>query len=115
MKKIVLMAFNGELGCFSHVLLNALDMQERQWDVKIVIEGAATKLIKELTDPGTPFAALYTKVKAKGLIDSICRACAAKMGTLESAEKQGLRIDGEMNGHPSIAAWLEKGYEVMTF
>ena len=29
MKKVVLFAFNGELMCFIHVLLNALDMNER--------------------------------------------------------------------------------------
>ena len=35
MRKFVLFAFNGELMCFIHVLLNALDMQEKGFDVKI--------------------------------------------------------------------------------
>jgi hypothetical protein len=48
-KKIVLVAFNGEFMCFVHVLLNALDMKERGYDVKIVIEGAATKIVPELS------------------------------------------------------------------
>jgi len=48
MKKVVLFAFNGELMCFIRVLLNALDMNERGHEVKIVIEGAATKLVPEM-------------------------------------------------------------------
>ncbi|MCK4604812.1 MAG: hypothetical protein KAU41_09025 [Deltaproteobacteria bacterium] len=48
MKKVALFAFNGELMCFIHVLLNTLDMNERGHEVKIVIEGAATKLVPEL-------------------------------------------------------------------
>ena len=44
MKKVALVVFNGEFMCFVHVLLNALDMKERGYDVKIVIEGAATKV-----------------------------------------------------------------------
>jgi len=45
MKKVALFAFNGELMCFIHVLLNALDMNERGHQVKIVIEGAATSVV----------------------------------------------------------------------
>ena len=48
MKKVVLFAFNGDFMCFIHVLLNALDMHEKSYDVKIVIEGSATKLVPEL-------------------------------------------------------------------
>ncbi len=48
MKKVALFVFNGDPMCFIHVLLNALDMQERGYEGKIVIEGAATKLIPEL-------------------------------------------------------------------
>lgn len=34
--------------CFIHVLLNALDIGRKDYDAKIIIEGAATKLIQEL-------------------------------------------------------------------
>ncbi len=51
MKKMAFFAFNGESMCFVHVLLNALDMKARGYDVRVVIEGAATKLIPELASP----------------------------------------------------------------
>ena len=41
MKKIVLIVFNADPMCFIHVLLNALDMQARTIDCRVIIEGAA--------------------------------------------------------------------------
>ena len=63
MKKVALFAFNGELMCFIHVLLNALDMNERGHEVKIVIEGASTKLVPEMAKEDNPMHRLYDKAK----------------------------------------------------
>ena len=73
--KIVIVAFAGEAPCFAHALLNGLDMRARGWDVKLVIEGRATALIKELAEADVPLAPLYGKAKKAGLIDCVCRAC----------------------------------------
>ena len=115
MKKIVLFAFNGEFICFMHVLLNALDMNKKGYDVRIVIEGAATKLIPELALEGNPLYALYSGAKEKQLIDGVCRACSHKMGTLKAAEAQGLRLLDDMSGHPGMAHYREQGFEIITF
>ena len=115
MKKQVLVAFNGEFMCFVHVLLNGLDMKSRGYDVKIVIEGAATKVIPELSVAGNPLKSLYQKVKDQGLIDAVCRACATKMNVLDVVETEGLPIADEMSGHPSLARYVDAGYEVITF
>ncbi len=114
-KKYALFAFNGELMCFVHVLLNAKDMFSKGYKVKVVIEGSATKLIKELDQPEKPFAKLYQEVKEAGLIDGICKACANKMGSLDEAQKQGLRLLDDMSGHPSVSGYLAQGYEILTF
>lgn len=115
MRKIALYAFNGEVMCFVHVMLYALDFHHRGDDVKIVMEGSATKLIRELAVPTAPFAALYSEVRDKGLIAAVCQACSAKMGALDAAREQGLHIDGSLKGHPSLAADLEAGYELLSF
>ncbi len=115
MKKVVLFAFNGEFMCFVHVLLNALDMHSKGYDVRIVIEGAATKLIPELAAAGNPLNALYTNAKGKKLIDGVCRACSNKMGTLKQAEAEGLRLLDDMSGHPGMAHYQEQGFEIITF
>lgn len=115
MKKIVLVAFNGESLCFVHVLLNALDMHERGHEVKVVLEGAATKLIANLSTGDDIGADLYRKTKALGLFAGTCKACSAKMGVLEAAKSEGLPLLAEMKGHASIARFLEDGFEALTF
>ncbi|MFA4903265.1 MAG: hypothetical protein WC600_11050 [Desulfobaccales bacterium] len=55
MLKIALVAFQGEIICFAHVLLNALDLRDQAGEAKIIIEGQATKLLKDLNRPENPF------------------------------------------------------------
>ncbi len=114
-KKVALFAFNGELMCFIHVLLNALDMKEKGYEVKVVIEGSATKLIPELARESNPMFRLYGKAKDLGLIDGACKACSNKMGVLDAIKAEGLNLLDEMTGHPSIARYREDGFDVITF
>jgi len=115
MNKVLLLAYNGELTCFAHVMLYALDMHDKGHEVKVIIEGAATRLITELDKDGAPFHNLYAKLRQKDLIACICRACSQKMGTLAEAERQGLTIVGDMQGHPEIVSYLTGGYTILPF
>lgn len=115
MRKILLLAYNGELTCFAHVMLYALDFEQKGYEVKVVLEGAATSLITELAKSDTPFAGLYRQIIEKELLQCICKACSQKMGTLAEAEAQGLDIVGDMQGHPSIETYLAQGYEIISF
>lgn len=114
--KAALFAFNGEPMCFVHVLLNAFDLQQRGWEVQIVLEGTATRLAQQLgEDPSLPFAALYLRARDGGLIAGVCKACASKLGARQSAEAQGLALLDDMQGHPSVGRFREQGWEVFTF
>ena len=115
MRNIALFAFNGDPMCFIHVLLNALDMKEKGDDVKIIFEGAATKLVPELVKKDHPLSSLYQKAKALNLIDGVCKACSNKMGTLEAVKTEGLKFLDEMTGHPSISRYRQEGFEIIIF
>ena len=115
MRKTALFVFNGDPMCFIHVLLNALDMKKNGSDPRIVIEGSAVKLIPELEKKGNPLHMLWTEVVSQCLVDGVCRACAAKLGTLTDAEALGLPILDDMKGHPGMASYQERGYEVISF
>ena len=110
-----LYAFNGELMCFVHVLLNGLDMSEKGKEVSIVLEGASVTLVSELEKESCPFHKLYMKAKSKGLIDGACKACSVKLKVMEEVEKAGIPLIGEMSGHPAMADYIEKGYRIITF
>ncbi len=115
MKKVMLVVFNGEEMCFIHVLLNSFDMLERSYDVGIIMEGASTKLLTSLEKKEHFLHNLWEKAKEKGLIEGVCKACSNKMGTMKVAEEIGLNLLGDMSGHPSLARYMEEGYEIITF
>jgi hypothetical protein len=115
MQKNVLVAFNGELLCFVHVLLNALDMRERGQEATVIFEGRAVTLVAELEKPKNAFHQLYGKARQAGLIRGVCKACSAKLGALEAVRAAGLPLLEGMSGHPSLGELQEQGYTVLTF
>ena len=115
-KKFVLYAFNGELMCFAHVLLNALEMYSKGYDVLIVVEGSSAKVIKTFHEnEKAPFRELYLKVKNSNLIHGVCLACATKMNVVEAVKAEKLPLIGTMNGHPAMSEFIDQGYQIITF
>src|SRR5690606_37896392 len=104
-------AFNGNLMCFLHVLLNALDMENKGMESKIVIEGEAVKLVAQMEGAKNP---LYLKARQKGMIAGICKACSAKLGVLDYNGNVGLPLLDDMSGHPSMATYITQGYQIIT-
>ena len=90
-------------------------MKEKGYDVRVVIEGAATKLIPDFGKQENPLFQLFKKACDRNLIDGVCRACAGKMGTLKDAEAQGIPLLDDMMGHPGMAKYIDNGYTVITF
>ncbi len=113
--KFALFVFNGDPLCFIHVLLNALDMNEKGHEVTIVMEGAAVKLIPELDQPGHPLVTLWKRCLEAGLVEGVCLACATKMGTREAAEERGFKMLKDVAGHPGMLAFRQRGFEIITF
>ena len=115
MNKVAMFVFNGDSMCFIHVLLNALDMKKRGYEVKIIVEGAATRLLPELAKKENPLCGLWEKARGEGLVEGACLACSKKSGTLEAAKEQGLKLLEDMTGHPGMAGYRDDGYEIITF
>lgn len=115
MNKYCLYAFTGELLCFAHVLLNALDMDDKGYQPIVVFEGASVKLIPELEQESCPFHFLYDTARERGLIDGACKACSTKLGVVDAVEAAGIPLLDDMSGHPSISGYIAKGYDVLTF
>ena len=114
MEKIIVFAFQGDPVCFTHAMLNVLDMTGRGMECRLVIEGAATALIKSLHEKTHAQHNLYAEILKQNLLEGICQACSNKMGSLKSAREQGLPILADMAGHPSMAPYIERGYRVIT-
>ena len=90
-------------------------MKEKGYAVKVIVEGSATKLANQFENKDNPFFGKYQDLKNSGLIDCFCKACSNKMGSLSDVEKLGFSTCDEMMGHPSMAKYIEQGYEIITF
>ncbi len=115
MKKVALFAFRGEMGCFIHVMLNALDMHEKGYEVVVVLEGESVKLVGDLAKEENPMHKLFEKTKQLNIFAGACKACSHNFGVLDVVKKEGFPILDEMSGHPSIARFMDSGYTVLTF
>lgn len=113
--KYALFAFNGDPMCFIHVILNALEIHKKGYEVKVIIEGSATKLVDQFEDKKNPFYDKYQELKNSRLIDCFCKACSNKMGTLKKVEDLGFPTCAELMGHPSMEKYIEQGYSIITF
>jgi predicted peroxiredoxin len=96
-----------------HTFIWALDILERGGESKIVFEGEAPRWLLELPNPEHSRHKLYRKVKEKGLIDAVCRACAIQAQALEAATEEGLPLVSDAAGHVSLAAYAEAGYQIV--
>ena len=115
MKKMALFVFNGDPMCFIHVLLNALDMNDKGYQTKVIVEGAAAKLIPALSKGDNPMHALWIKAINAGLVAGVCKACAGKMETLDAVEAAGLPLLADIAGHPAMSKYRDDGYEIISF
>ncbi len=113
--RTILFAFRGDPLCFIHVLLNALDLHEKGRGGAIVIEGEAVKLVPEMSREDHFLNALYRKAREKGLIVAVCKACSAKMNVTGAVAAEGLPLVGHIGGHPSMARYMDDGYQIITF
>ena len=60
-RKVALFAFNGDPMCFAHVLLNALDMFEKGFKVKVVIEALPPRRLQSLQTRASPLQTCTSK------------------------------------------------------
>ena len=110
-KNVVFFAFQGEKMCFTHLLINAIDMNEKGINARIVIEGKATKLVKDMIEENNN---IFNKVLELNLIDSVCKACSNQMGVLDFIKNNTeLTLNDELFGHPPIAPYTENGFETI--
>ena len=63
MVKFLLAAFRGDLMCFAHVMLNAVDLRKAGHEVEIMLEGESTKIPKLFADdPKANFYPLWNQI-----------------------------------------------------
>lgn len=113
--KIALFTYQGELMCFGHALLNALDLHAKEKEVKLVIEGQSTKLLPDLYKATTLFHREFIQCLEHGLLAAVCQACSMKMGVLDFVKEKELPLGTDMSGHPAVQPFLDSGFQILNY
>lgn len=111
MNKIVFFAFKEEKMCFTHLLLNAIDIVEKGGDSKIIFEGGAVKLPKVFKEENNP---LYKKAEELGIIEGVCEACSKMMDVYDINKELGMNFLNDLKGHPAMEKYASYGYQIVT-
>ena len=111
MEKILFYGMTGEKMCFQHILLNALDLYEAGYEVKIIFEGSSVKLLPQFHKEENP---LYKKARKLELIAGVCLACSKMLDVYDDNKKTGLPLLDDMSGHAGMKPFIDKGYQVIS-
>ena len=84
--------------------------------MKLIFDGGGTKWVGELSKDDHPLASQFSSaVKASGAIAGVCDYCVGAFGgETGEVEKCGLPLASEYMGHPSVAALIGDGFQVIT-
>ena len=96
---------------------NAFEMvkeaQQTNLDVELILDGAGTRWVRELTKPDHKLHGLFEQVRSN--VSGVCEYCAGAFGVKEAVRTSGLPFANEFDGHPSLAQRVADGRQVVTF
>jgi hypothetical protein len=106
------------MGRMFNALAATYDFKSRSDEVQLVFQGAGTRWVSVLADPGHPAHSLYQAVQDK--VAGVSHACAAVFGARPDVKRAGVALIAEnavpgTPGLPSLARYAAEGYTVLTF
>jgi hypothetical protein len=97
-----------------HLLINAINFHEKGHAVAVILECGSPKLLIGIAD-GSIKLPIFAKAMELGIIDSACKACSGVFSATEAAEKLGVPLKGELQGHSDLLPFADEGYSIITF
>jgi len=127
-KKVALILMTDELCKSFHCYVWGLDLKSKGHDVKIVLEGPATRHLAFMNPQNTSdLAQQFRAAHAAGLIVGACQAaavgcacggpCAQGEGEplTQIAEQSRIPMLAEVHGHAGITDFVDQGYQIIVF
>ena len=98
-----------------HALLYSKELKEHGHDVLLVFDGAGTEWVEEWTNSKSEskLKPMYEELRKAGITQVICDFCANAFQVKENLKTQGQTLTSEYQGHPSIAKWVDQGYQLV--
>ena len=104
---------SGELGRVVNALTTAKEFKEVGDEVAVVFDGAGTKWIPTLSDPGHKYSELFAEVRDQ--IAGACDYCSGAYGVKDEVIEAGVKLLSDYDEHPSLHGYADRGFQVMTF
>jgi hypothetical protein len=101
------------LGRVVNALVTAREFKEAEDEVVLLFDGAGTRWIAELLDPGHKYHGAFEAVR--DVVSGACGYCATAYGVRETVEEAGIPLLSQYADHPSIRGLVSQGYSVVTF
>ena len=108
-EKYAIFAFRGEGPCFLHAILNAEDMRAKGYEAVVIMEGGSVKFIKPILEG--EFS--VTLDRLKNVVDCACLGCSKMFNVDGLFNEAGIRLEGGMENHVSIADYIKNGFEII--
>lgn len=98
-----------------HAFLYTRELKEHGHEVTLVFDGAGTEWAEELTNPASEskLRPMYEEFKKQGATEVICDFCAGAFQVKEKLRERQLPLTAEYEGHPSLAKWVDQGYQIL--
>lgn len=98
-----------------HALLYSKELKEHGHEVVLLFDGAGTEWISEWSKPDSTdkLAPMYKELREAGITNVICDFCANAFQVKSSLEENKAPLTAEYEGHPSIAKFADRGYQII--
>ena len=120
-RKILFLVFTDDACRQNHAFMYALECSALGHEVRLLLEGPATACLNRLAEGGK-FGRLFKSARDGGLIEGACRTasggCSTKLkdrNVAKLAEKEGLKLLSDLDGHAGIGRFIGAGYQVIVF
>ncbi len=118
-RKLLFVVFTDEPCKLNHAFMQALDLEARGHQVRLLLEGAGTRCLAEREGR---FGELFAAARERGLLAGACRTAAGGCSTgdpardvVSAAAEQGVPLLDDMDGHASLGPYVAEGFEIVVF
>ena len=101
------------MGRMANALTTVKEFKEAGDDAILVFDGAATRWVPELAEPGHKYHRLLEDVRDR--VQGACVYCARAYGVKDAIEAAGIPLLDDYKGHPSVRDLMAEGRQVVTF
>lgn len=119
-RKFLFVLFSDDNCRQNHALMWGLNLKKSGCSIRILIEGAATRLFLKLDDPTQRTTVLFNQAKEEGLIVGAClsasNGCANQNNDIKISDlvaRHGVPLDGDLDQHAGIEKHLREGFELV--